>query len=106
MLLAWLENLSMMANTSITTTSALPLHVTKLPLDRNPTAIYLARLAPGSRRTLQRALDTIASLLTTGTVTNALTFPWQELRYQHTAAVRAALAERYAAATANKHLAA
>ena len=34
------------------------------------------------------------------------TFPWGELRYQHTAALRASLWDRYAPATANKILAA
>src|SRR5208283_1704391 len=33
-------------------------------------------------------------------------FPWGELRYQHTAALRASLWDRYAPATANKILAA
>ncbi len=73
--------------------------------DRHPAAVYLARLAPGSRRTMRGALDTVASILTSGAA-DALTLPWHLLRYQHTAAVRAALAERYAPATANKTLAA
>jgi len=76
-----------------------------VPLDQNPAAVYLARLAPGSRRTMRGALDTIASLLTAGRL-DAEDLPWHKLRYQHTAAVRAALTEKYAPATANKHLAA
>jgi integrase/recombinase XerD len=73
--------------------------------DRLPAAVYLARLAPGSRRTLRGALDTIAALLT-GKLADAMTCPWHLLRYPHTQAVRAALAARYAPATTNKHLAA
>lgn len=71
----------------------------------NPAAVYLARLAPGSRRTMRQALDTIAGLLTTGQL-DATTAPWAALRYEHTQAVRAALRERYAPATANKMLSA
>lgn len=73
--------------------------------DQHPAAVYLARLAPGSRRTMSAALDTIAGLLTSGRC-NVQTLDWGSLRYQHTAAVRAVLAELYAPATANKMLAA
>ena len=84
----------------------LPATVTpSVPLDQHPAVIYLARLAPGSRRTMRGALDTIAALLSGGQA-DAEALPWHQLRYQHTAAVRAALVEKYAPATANKHLAA
>src|SRR5688500_477488 len=87
-----------------------PMHVTihqdeslalaqALPADRHPAAVYLARLAPGSRRTMASSLDTIAGLLTQYGC-NARTVDWSALRYQHTAAVRAMLAELYAPATA------
>ena len=75
------------------------------PPDQHPAAVYLVRLAPGSRRTMRQALDTIAGLLTGGRC-DAVTCDWSALRYQHTAAVRAQLAEHYAPATANKMLAA
>ena len=75
------------------------------PPDRHPATVYLARLAPGSRRTMRAALETIAHLLTGGQAT-AASLAWGALRYQHTAAVRAVVAERYAPATANKMLAA
>jgi site-specific recombinase XerD len=75
------------------------------PADRHPAAVYVASLAPGSRRTIRQALDAIAGLLTSGQAT-AETLDWPSLRYQHTQAVRAALAARYAPATANKMLAA
>ena len=70
-----------------------------------PAAVYLASLAPGSRRTMRAALNTIAALLTDGK-RDAFALPWGEVRYQHTQAVRTLLMERYAAATANKMLAA
>jgi site-specific recombinase XerD len=73
--------------------------------DEHPAAVYLARLAPGSRRTMAAALDTIAGLLTSNR-RNLQTLDWSSLRYQHTAAVRALLADLYAPATANKMLAA
>jgi integrase len=51
------------------------------------------------------ALDTIAGLLTDYRC-DRRTLDWGALRYQHTAAVRALLADLYAPATANKMLAA
>ena len=76
-----------------------------LPADRHPAKVYLASLAPGSRRTMRRALDVVAGLLTSGRRT-AETLPWHQLRYQHTTAIRTVLMERYAPGTANKMLAA
>lgn len=75
------------------------------PVDQHPARVYLARLAPGSRRTMLEALNTMASLLTDGQA-DAHTLPWAALRYQHVQALRAAVAERYAPATANKFLSA
>jgi site-specific recombinase XerD len=73
--------------------------------DRHPAAVYLARLAPGSRRTMASSLDLIAGLLTSYRC-DMRTLDWAALRYNHTAAIRATLAELYAPATANKMLAA
>jgi site-specific recombinase XerD len=73
--------------------------------DRHPVAVYLARLAPGSRRSQRGALETMASLLTTGRI-GIEELPWHRLGYQHTQSLRAALAERFSPATANRHLAA
>lgn len=86
--------------------SALDL-VSKLdtPADQHPAAVYIARLAPGSRSTMREALDTIDGILT-GERSQSEALPWHLLRYQHTQAVRTALASRYAPATANKMLAA
>ncbi len=73
--------------------------------EENPVAVYLASLSPGSRRAMRGALETMARLLSGGRM-DALSLDWGELRYGHTAAVRAALDEKYAPAMANKCLAA
>ncbi len=79
--------------------------VRAVPPDQRPARVYLARLGEGSRRTMRTALETLAALLT-GHRGDADTLDWSRLRYQHTAALRAVLLERYQPATANKHLAA
>jgi len=73
-----------------------------VPADRHPALVYLARLAPGSRRTMAGALDTMADMLAPGH--DHESFPWEAVGYQHSAALRSVLAERYAPATANKML--
>lgn len=73
--------------------------------DNHPAAVYIMSLAPGSRRTMKEALDTIAGILTSGR-DDAVSLDWTGLRYQHTAAVREELAAKYAPATANKMLSA
>jgi hypothetical protein len=73
--------------------------------DQNPALVYLASLAPGSRRTMTEALSVIAGILTNDQA-GIETLPWRELRYPHTMAVRAVLAERYSYATVNKMLSA
>jgi len=71
----------------------------KLPLDQNPAVVYLASLKPTGRRTQQQALNTIARLLG---ATDCFSLDWAAIRYQHTAAIMACLAENYKPATANK----
>lgn len=66
---------------------------------------YLAGLAPGSRRTMARALAVVAEIATGGKL-DPISMPWHTLTAAHTAAIREQLAERYAPATANLHLAA
>src|SRR5215208_7835045 len=75
------------------------------PRDEDPVLAYLARLSPGSRRTMRASLETIARLASAGEV-GALEFPWWMLRYQYSEAIRGRLAEAYAPATANKMLSA
>jgi integrase/recombinase XerD len=73
------------------------------PADQHPAAVYLGRLAPGSRRTMRAALDLVATMLTSGAA-DAQTLDWSAVRYQHAQAVRSGLAERYKPATVNKAL--
>jgi integrase/recombinase XerD len=70
-----------------------------LKLDQHPAAVYLASLRPNGRRAMHYALNTVADLLRPGS--NAFTLEWHTLRYQHTAAVRAKLGEKFKPATAN-----
>jgi integrase len=78
--------------------------VTSYKPEESPAAVYLRSLAPGSRPTMHSALRTILGLL--GAETDIWGFPWERLRFAHTSAVRAALAERYTPAQANKALSA
>jgi len=73
--------------------------------DQHPALVYLAGLGKGSRRTMKEALNTVAGMLTFGRA-DLSTFPWSELRFSHTTAIRAALMDRYRPSTANKILAA
>ena len=85
-----------------------------VPLSQHPAAVYLARLgSAGSRRTMRAALNVIATLLgvpptydADGRDVTYLRCDWAALRYQHTAALRAVLVERYEPATANVKIAA
>ena len=52
----------------------------------NPVLVYLSQLSSSSRRTMRGALETIAKIVSTGEF-NAISFPWAELRYQHTQAI-------------------
>jgi site-specific recombinase XerD len=74
------------------------------PNDTSPALVYLASLASAnSRRTMRTRLDIIAGVLS---YDNAIQCPWEKLRYQHTQAIRSALAGKYAPAAANLTLAA
>jgi hypothetical protein len=57
-----------------------------VPPDRQPGAVYLARLAVRSRRTMRYALDRLAGILSGGRLT-AQDLDWSQLRFPHTAAV-------------------
>jgi site-specific recombinase XerD len=77
----------------------------RLPADRNPARAYIASLAMGSRRTMKQALRVIAHLLSNGRA-GPPDIDWSQIRFQHTSAVRSALAERYKPPTSNKILSA
>ena len=76
---------------------------TILAPSQHPALVYLAHLGQGSRRTMSQALDVIASLVSGG-VLDAGSMDWAALRYEHTTAIRSALAERYAPTAATKML--
>lgn len=74
--------------------------------DRDPAAVYLARLSSGSRPAMARALDVMAQIVTDDEEADRDAVPWHALRYPHAEAIRAVLAVRYAHSTANKMLSA
>ena len=73
-----------------------------LAADQHPALVYLARLGPGSRRTMAPALGVIAGFL--GQTVDTL--DWSAFRYQHTQAVRARLLATRSPGGTNKILAA
>lgn len=91
-------------STELVTTSQNELSTIVYHADRNPALIYLASLAESSRRPMKESLSKIADMVQPGTAFDA--FPWSQLCYQHTQAIRTKLAESYSAATANRHIAA
>ena len=97
-------------STQVGTAADLVLMEQPLPPERQPALVYLARLALSGRRTMRGALANVSHLLAGECGTPAsrcaciLTLPWHRLRYAHTAALRALLAERFSPRGANKHL--
>src|SRR5947209_20455973 len=75
------------------------------PSDRDPVVLYLARLAPSSRRTQRAALDRIAGLVL-GRDARAEDVGWHLLRAEQTVAIRDQLAATAAPTTTNRLLAA
>jgi len=71
--------------------------------DKHPALVYLASLGASSRRPMGQSLNAVANILGFDAF---VTVPWGALRYEHTQAIRTQLAERYSAATANRHLSA
>lgn len=70
-----------------------------------PVTAFMARLAPGSRRTMLGALATVARMFGDDRA-DPKRFPWHALRRSHVLVVRSKLAEVYAPSTANKVLSA
>lgn len=73
--------------------------------EASPVAAYLSTLGPLSRATMLDSLNRLARLLSAG-AHDAWTFAWTALGYARLQALRTTLAERYAPATANRHLSA
>jgi len=69
----------------------------------SPVEVYLAQLAPNSRRAVRSDLTRIAALLSPHAA-DPLALPWHRLRYEHVAAIRQRLAEGYAPSSANRML--
>lgn len=85
-----------------TTTSILPgLDSHLWQPNQDPVALYLSRLSPGSRRVMTSGLGTVARLLS-GVITDAQSFPWHRLRYEHVQAVRATLVATISPKTGKK----
>jgi len=91
------------------------LTTTGQPIDQNPALVYLAGLAPNSRRTMRQALYSVACIIRQAEPIPAseaeqlgviAALPWGALRFQHTALIRSELLTRYAPPTANKTLSA
>lgn len=99
--------------TTISPSSTIELHSGRRSSE-NPARVYLAGLAAGSVRTMRQALATVAAIAsqvdTPADIDDQLilidAMPWGALRFQHTSAIRAELAERFEAGTANKMLSA
>lgn len=69
----------------------------------NPVAVYLAQLSANSRRAVRADLNMIAGILSQDEA-DLEGVPWHLLRYEHVAAIRQRLAEKYAPASANRML--
>ena len=65
----------------------------------NPAALYMASLSAGSQG-MRQSLDIVAGIL--NAEHDAESFPWWEVTYRESMAVRLTLAERYKPATVNK----
>jgi integrase/recombinase XerD len=85
--------------------SVLALVPAPLAPSRHPAAVYLAGLAPGSRRAQAAALDVCATLASGGRASAAI-LDWCTVDYAVAIAIRTALLARYAPRTVNRHLAA
>lgn len=76
----------------------------KLPIDQNPAIVFIGSKSKGSQRTYTQSLNDIASMMKEGLTAD--TFNWGSLRFSHTQALKARLAEKHKPSTVNKMLAA
>jgi hypothetical protein len=75
------------------------------PAERNPSELYLRRVAPAYRDALRELLDRTAAHMTAGR-SAAGTFAWHRLRVEHVTAMHAALTAQYPPAMVNMMLSA
>ena len=88
-----------MQEITITKNSAIQTH-------KSPSMVYISSLSKGSQRTMSNALDVIARLITDDDEMRHEFIDWHKMRYEHSAAIRAMLADLYAFSTVNRMLAA
>lgn len=75
-----------------------------IQIDQNPAAIYVSSLgSKAGQRTMMQVLNLIAAMVNDS---DALSFDWSKVRFQHVAAIRSQLQVKYKPATVNKALAA
>ena len=78
---------------------------TRRPEAESPAQAYLNSLSPAGRRTQQTALNNLAYIFSDGKIDEAVDFPWEVLRYEHTNGLAAYMVDiGYAKSTVNKHL--
>jgi len=71
----------------------------------SPAQAYLNTLSPSGRRSQHTALNNLAYMLSGGALNEALDFPWERLRYEHTSGLAAYMVDiGYAKSSVNKHL--
>lgn len=98
-------------------TTAIEIAQPHAPSAKHPVSIYLGRLTKNSRAAMRQSLNVIAGIIyveTNGISDNSnsannnllWSIDWPALRYAHAQIIRARLAEKYAPASANRHLAA
>ena len=79
----------------------------RLPKSQHPAVVFLASLASDhSRYHMQRHLSKIAQMLTGDEKADAFSVDWAQVRYPHSAAIRARLMQQYRPATVNVMLSA
>ncbi|HOG59085.1 MAG TPA: tyrosine-type recombinase/integrase [Anaerolineaceae bacterium] len=75
------------------------------PSAPSPAQAYLNTLSPSGRRSQHTALNNLAYIFSGGEMNEALNFPWELLRYEHTSGLAAYMVDiGYAKSSVNKHL--
>ncbi len=75
------------------------------PTAPSPAQAYLNTLSPSGRRSQHTALNNLAYIFSGGEMNEALNFPWELLRYEHTSGLAAYMVDiGYAKSSVNKHL--